>query len=184
MRPKIVALTGLSGVGKSTLLVAVAPRLPFQHLEASSLIKKGRAIMLGQTVAQDQLRYSDLDENQNLLVRGLEASINHASQLVVLDSHTLIERDTEHFLIGPEVFAALELAVMIFLREEPHEIEKRRVNDQSRLRPRKDAAALAKVQAEAVAQAELICREIGVPLHVEMPSNVDGLVDLLCRYSN
>jgi adenylate kinase len=103
---------------------------------------------------------------------------------VVLDSHTLIERDTDHFLVDPAIFAAVGLAAMIFLRGEPHEIEKRRANDQSRSRPRKGADALAKVQAEAVSQAELICREIRVPLYIETPVNIDGLVELLRRHSN
>ena len=71
---------------------------------------------------------------------------------------------------------------MIFLHDEPQEIEKRRDNDQSRKRPRKDAGDLAKVQAEAAAQAELLCRKVGVPLYVETPSNVDGVVELLGRF--
>jgi adenylate kinase len=181
MKRTIVALTGLSGVGKSTLLVAVAARMRFQHLQASALIKKGRESILGQAVEQNQLRYSDLDENQRLLVRGLEASLDPANQLVVLDSHTVIERENDHFLVDPGVFAAVRITAMIFLRDDPQEIAERRANDQSRVRPRKDAADLAKVQAEAVTQAELICRKVGKPLYVETPSNVDGVVELLGR---
>jgi adenylate kinase len=165
MKPRIVALTGLSGVGKSTLLVAAKARLRFQHLQASALIKKGRETRLGQAVAHDELRYSDRDENQRLLVRGLDASIDPVSPLVVLDSHTVIERATDHFIIEPAVFAAVGLAAMIFLHEQPQEIEKRRAGDRSRVRPQRDATALAVVQAEAAAQAELICREVGVPLY-------------------
>ncbi|WLB64210.1 AAA family ATPase [Bradyrhizobium japonicum] len=181
MKPTIVALTGLSGVGKSTLLVAFVARMRLQHLQASTLIKKGRETVLGQAVEQDQLRYSDLDENQRLLVRGLEASLNPASKLVVLDSHTVIERESDYFLVDPGVFAAVRIAAMIFLRDEPQEIEKRRANDQSRVRPRRDAADLAKVQAAAVRQAELICRRVGKPLYVETPSNVDCVVELFRR---
>ncbi|MCS3925299.1 adenylate kinase [Bradyrhizobium elkanii] len=178
----MVALTGLSGVGKSTLIAKIAAQVEFQHLQASSLIERGRETMLGQAVSQDRLRYSDLDENQQLLICGLEASIDPAFQLVVLDSHTLIERDADHFVVDPTVFAAVGIAAMIFLHEEPRKIEKRRSNDRSRVRPRKDITALAKIQTEAAAQAELICREVGVPLHIEMPSNVDGVVELLRRF--
>jgi adenylate kinase len=181
MKPTIVALTGLSGVGKSTLLVAVAARMRFQHLQASVLIKKGRESILGHAIEQDQLRYSDLDENQRLLVRGLEASLDPANELVVLDSHTVIERENDHFLVDPGVFAAVGITAMIFLRDEPQEIAKRRANDQARVRPRKNSADLAEVQADAVTQAELICREVGKPLYVERPSNVDGVVELLHR---
>jgi adenylate kinase len=179
MKPTVVALTGLSGVGKSTLLVAVADRQPFQHLQASALIKKGRASLLGQAIEQDQLRYSDLYENQRLLVGGLEASLDSTNQLVVLDSHTVIERENDHFFIDPGIFAAVEVSAMIFLRDEPQEIEKRRSNDQSRMRPRKDAVGLAQAQNEAVAQAELICRKLSVPLYLETLLNVDRVIELL-----
>jgi adenylate kinase len=181
MRPTIVALTGLSGVGKSTLLAAITSRMRFQHLQASALIKRGREIVLGQAVEQDQLRYSDLDENQRLLAQGLEASLDPASQLVVLDSHTVIEWENGHFLVESGVFAVAGIAGMIFLRDEAQEIVKRRANDQSRVRPRKDAADIARVQADAVTQAELICRKVGKPLYIETPSNVDGVVELLRR---
>ncbi len=100
---------------------------------------------------------------------------------MVLDSHTVIERENDRFLVDPGVFAVVGIAAMIFLRDEPQEIAKRRANDQSRVRPRKDAADLAKVQAEAVTQAELICRKVGKPLYVKTPSNVDGVVELLRR---
>jgi adenylate kinase len=182
MKPRIVALTGLSGVGKSTLLVAATTRVQFQHLQASTLIKKGREAGLGQSVAHDQLRYSDLDENQRLLVRGLDASIDPLSPLVVLDSHTVIERANDHFLVEPAVFAAVGAAAMIFLHEQPQEIEKRRAGDRSRVRPQRDAVAIAIVQAEAAAQAELICRELSIPLFVEAPANDDGVVELLRRF--
>lgn len=108
-------------------------------------------------------------------------SIDPEIQLVVLDSHTLIERGTDHFVVEPKVFAAVGLSAMIFLREDPQEIEKRRANDPSRARPRKSAAAIAEVQIEAVAQAELICRTVGVPLHVVASSNMEGVLELLRR---
>jgi adenylate kinase len=181
MRPTIVALTGLSGVGKSTLLAVVATRLRFQHLQASTLIGKGREITSGQTVEQDDLRYTDPDENQRLLVRGLEASLDPETQLVVLDSHTVIERESEHFLVSPGVFEAIGIATMIFLHDDPQEIAKRRANDSSRVRPQKNADDLAKIQTEAINQAELICHTVGKPLYVETPSNVDGVVEILLR---
>lgn len=181
MRPPIVAFTGLSGVGKSTLLVSAAAQLDFQHLQASALIKRGRETLAGQTVEQDRLRHTDLDENQRLLVRGLGASLDPATRLVVLDSHTLIERENDNFLVDPVVFEAVGIAAMIFLRDEPREIEKRRANDQSRARPQKDAASLATIQAEAVSQAELICRILDKRLYIEPPSNIDGVVELFRR---
>ena len=178
MMSRIVALAGLSGVGKSTLLVQAAVRLPFQHLQASALIKKGRELAHGQVVAHDCLRYVDLDENQQFLIKGLKASINPDIRLTVLDCHTLVERDADHFMVQPEVFAAIGLDAMIFLIEESLEIQKRRANDQSRSRPAKTAAALADMQAKAVAQATLICRRISIPLHFAS-SSLEDVVELL-----
>jgi adenylate kinase len=174
MRPPVVALTGLSGVGKSTLLKVAVSHVPFQHLQASALIQRGREAALGQVVAQDHLRHSDLDENQAFLVRGLEASIDSTSKLVVLDSHTLIEQE-----VDPAVFAAIGICGMIFLMDEPKEIGKRRASDQSRKRPVKDVTALEDAQLQAMAQAEHICRCLEIPLHVEAPSNIHGVTKLL-----
>jgi adenylate kinase len=181
MKKKIVALTGLSGVGKSTLITAIAARLPLQHLQASALIKKGRETS-GDAIGHDRLRYSDLDENQLLLVRGLNAAIDQTAQLVVLDSHTLIEREADEFLVEPRVFASVGICGMIFLREEPLEILRRRQSDRSRIRPIKDEAFLAASQANALAQAEFICRTASVPLFVETPSAIENILASLISF--
>jgi adenylate kinase len=168
-------------VGKSTLLEAVAKVLEFQHLQASALIRKGRETLLGQAVQHDSLRFADLDESQRLLVHGFEASINATMPLVVLDGHTLIERESDYFVVGPEVFSAIGVDGMVFLREIPQEIALRRANDQARDRPERDAKALTELQAQTLFQAQAICRAVGVPLYIEEPSNVAGVVDLLRR---
>jgi adenylate kinase len=176
---RVVALTGVSGVGKSTLLGILSRRLDFLHLQASGLIKKGREALLSQTIAHDQLRDADLDENQQLLIRGFEASVTDKTPLVVLDSHTVIEQDGGWFLVGPEVFGALQIDEMIFLRDDPTKIAERRKKDAARGRPSKDGDALATVQMLALENAEKICRVVRIPLKVLSPEDVDSVVGAL-----
>lgn len=140
--------------------------------------------MLGQMVVKDQLRHANIYENQALLVRGFEASINPASQLVVLDSHTIIEKENSLFLVKPDVFSAIGISTMIFLQEDPKEIEKRRANDQLRKRPTKHAATLNSIQIQAIAQAHFICSFIGARLYIKSPSNILDAVTLLRQLQN
>lgn len=74
MTRRVAALTGISGVGKSTLLTALSQRVDFVHLQAGALIKKARESELGQSIEHDQLRNIDLDQNQQLLINGFLAA--------------------------------------------------------------------------------------------------------------
>jgi adenylate kinase len=70
MRQRIVAVTGVSGVGKTTCLNFVAKRIGFQHLQASALIQSARASQSVLPVSHDDLRKQDIDQNQALLLSG------------------------------------------------------------------------------------------------------------------
>ena len=81
MTRRTVALTGIPGVGKSTLLTSLSTRLDFVPLQASALIRKGREQALGEMVTHDWLRYANLEESQQLLIRGFDASATQAMPL-------------------------------------------------------------------------------------------------------
>lgn len=181
MTMRVVALTGIPGVGKTTMLGALGERLSFVPLQASALLRKAREGSLGQTVPHDALRYADLDENQRLLIQSFGVSTTDAMRLIVLDSHTIIERDDGYVVVDPTVFAAIGIRAMVFVHDSPEAISLRRERDAGRRRPERDAAALGLLQDSARVHAEKICRLLDVPLYAATPREVDEVGDVLRR---
>lgn len=183
MKRHVIALTGLSGVGKSTLLKTAAKHVEFAYMSASTLIKNARDQYTVASIEQDQLRHADLDENQRLLVRGFQNEVNDNSQLVVLDSHTLVERETNHILISPDVFEAIGISVMVFLHDAPERIGQRRAADTARTRPVRSADEIHRIQEDALFQAKAICGKLGVELIRMSPGEGSIFIDYLNRLS-
>src|SRR5690242_8893414 len=115
MTPPVVAVAGLSGVGKSTLLTRLKNAIPMQILQASALIKEARASRDGESLTLDALRAVDLDENQRLLAQGFARRVDRAASLVVLDCHTVIETPGGLIRIDPRVFDLMNVRAMVFL---------------------------------------------------------------------
>jgi adenylate kinase len=106
MTARIVALTGIAGVGKSTLVTALGASIRLEHLKASKLIQEGRDAS-DVTVSHDALRLANLDENQRFLIQGIAVKTNSRRALFVLDGHTAIERVDGLTLIEPDVLRKL-----------------------------------------------------------------------------
>jgi adenylate kinase len=179
MSPYVAALTGVSGVGKSTFLRKLAAQLTFQHLQASALIKEGRQAAEGGSISLDQLRGANLDQNQRLLIEGFRIKADPRASVIVLDGHSLIERDGDLVPIDPYVFGAVRIARMIFLADDPAAIAARRLADTNRERLIKDAQALQAVQEAAREHAEKICLHLNVAFDVLYPSQLDDAERLL-----
>ena len=71
MSQRVVAFTGISGVGKTTFLKKFTEQMAFQHVTGGSLIAAARNAV---SDSRDDLRYSDLDENQRLLIQGFHSA--------------------------------------------------------------------------------------------------------------
>jgi adenylate kinase len=168
----VVALTGLSGVGKSTLIKALAAMVPLEHLQASALIREGQQASGDAALTQDQLRLVDIDENQQLLVSGFQLMAGKSKGLIIVDGHTVIERDGGLTRIDARVFGALGIHSMIFLVDDPDAIATRRRNDTVRKRPLPSIDRLQLIQNQALEHADAICRTLAIPLYVYRPDEV------------
>jgi adenylate kinase len=171
-----VALAGLSGVGKSTLLTRLKSVVQMQILQASALIKEARTSTEGGALTLDKLRAANLDENQRLLIQGFARRVDPAAHLVLLDCHTVIETPGELIRIDPHVFAAMEVTAMVFLEDEPEAIVRRRKNDATRQRPAATAQELGLVQTEAMRHARAIVEALSIPLYVHHPTREDDAI--------
>jgi adenylate kinase len=180
---RIVAVTGLSGVGKSTVIKALAVSNLFEHLQASTLIKEGRHASGGNAPTQDQLRFVDIDENQQFLIRGFEIKTSVSTGLVILDGHTVIEQNDALIRIDARVFGAVGIDSMIFLNDDPETIAKRRHNDKTRSRPVASIDKLRLIQEIAQHHANEICRDLDVPLHILRPYQQELIEQIFQQHS-
>jgi adenylate kinase len=158
---KIVAVVGLSGVGKTSMLTTVMATHPFQRLGASQLIRDAR-----QQSEVDSLRNADIDENQYLLIKGFSNAVDPKAGLVVLDGHTVIETSWGLVTIPPDVFGRLGISAMLFVADFPNAIAERRTADQSRQRPVVGLDQLKQHQHAALLAAFDACMHLDIPLTV------------------
>ena len=128
MRQRVVAVTGISGVGKTTFLRELADLVTFQHITGGSLIAANREASPDQ---RDALRYADLDENQRLLIKGFEAARDPAADLVVFDGHVIIDDGSGLQKLPAHVFRVLGVTMMVHLEAEPTRISINRFTDHS-----------------------------------------------------
>jgi len=170
MKQRVVALLGLSGVGKSTLLHQLADDIAFQHLQASALIKEAREAVQARDVSTDTLRHGNIDENQQLLIRGFADAVAPGSELVVLDGHSVIDTDKGLVAIESSVFGTLGVAGIVYLADVPTQIVKRRLADSGRQRPARSANEIREHQNVALLNAFKIALELGVPMTVLTPA--------------
>ena len=170
-RPTL-ALVGLSGVGKSTVLRAVSEHIQFQHLQASTLIKASREALAAAPIATDDLRRANINDNQALLIEGFRIARSPDASSVILDGHTVVDTPSGLVKIAPEVFGALGISGFVFVAEDAEVIFQRRRADQTRNRPDRSPEELDEQQTQALLAAFQAARALRVPLHVLSTSHI------------
>ena len=184
MRQPVIALVGLSGVGKSTLLHALREHIAFQHLQASVLIRATRETLTSAPVAADDLRHADITDNQALLIEGFKIARSADASLVVLDGHTVVDTPLGLVEIAPEVFGALGVSSFIFVVDDAEVIFQRRRADKSRERPDRSPKELDHQQTQALLATFRAARALCVPLHIFSTGHVDQIRDVMAKASH
>lgn len=175
MLNNIIALVGLSGVGKSTLIRKVSNEVHLQVLSASQLIKNQKKSY----TEHDELRFHDINDNQRLLVDGFKLAIDRNKKITILDGHTVIE--TEHGLseISADVFKDIGIQQFIFLAEEAHIILKRRSKDHTRKRSVVTLEVLDAYQMQAIGVTTRIALKLRVPVTILTSENTSTFKSIL-----
>ena len=148
---RVVAMFGLSGVGKGWVAQEVCDRLPqVLHLEASALMQKALQ------TSSETLRTAPADTmglNQLSLVAAFQAAREAEPERPILfDGHSIIDNDKSLIEIPVSVIAALAPDHIVFVMDEPDVIACRRSNDH-RTRPLRTLSELSDHQTRARAVA-------------------------------
>ena len=175
---RVVALVGVSGVGKSRALAHARTSGEFEHLQASTLIRAERERRRQSAIGHDALREANIDDNQALLVEGFRHAAPEAG-LVILDGHTIIDTPDGLVEIEPNVFRMLEVSRFVVLTDGPEEIYRRRFADPERKRPVRSVDELREQQERSVIVAYRAALELGVPMVILISAGVQDVVEAL-----
>lgn len=174
-----VALLGLSGVGKSTLIERLNARRPVLHLQASALIKAEQAHREQRFEDSESLRLGAVVDNQALMVAAFRRAAADAALPIVFDGHSVIDGRDGLVEIPSSVFAELEMASIFYLTADPDAIAARRLADAARERPKRTVKVLAEHQRFAHDAARRIAQEIGCPFIPVTDGDVDQIVAVI-----
>lgn len=164
---KRIAILGLSGVGKSTLIARIREVVPLLHLQASSLIKAEQAYRSQGPDSSEALRTGAVIDNQALMIAAFQREAGTTDLPIIFDGHSVIDGRDGLIEIPSSVFCELGLNGIYFLAADPSVIAERRRTDIGRDRPYRDVATLQKHQEVAAEAARRIALEIGCPyIHI------------------
>ena len=162
----VLAIVGLSAVGKSTIISELETALPLRHFTASELIKSELRLCKSQIATSEELRVGPVVGNQVLLASAFARCTGGLEGLVVLDGHVVIDGASGLVDIPASVFRELGVQHMLFIRASAHAIAERRQKDALRARPQRTMTEITSHQEHALTRAKTITGQLGIPLTV------------------
>jgi adenylate kinase len=162
-RPIVIAICGLSGVGKTYLINRfLSANAHATRLSAGAVIAEARNTTDPEFLRQ--LPVDELDLSQELLIAGLPRAIKDAnSSLLLLDAHTVIDNGSDDmYVVANEVFTALRPDGIIHVEADPAAIARQREADRERARPHRTAEILSQQQTLSARRAQEIADALGV----------------------
>jgi len=174
--PLIIALVGISGVGKTTFLKRLSSQLDFQHLTAGSLIRRARNI---EEISRDDLRLADIDGNQRLLIEGFHLACDRSASHVILDGHCIIHDDLGLEYIDSRVFSELGIEMLVHLEADLRQIQTNRAGDFARNRPFLEIDELQAHQLISFTHAQAIASKLGISFKRVSPSDLNSFLETI-----
>jgi len=143
---KVVAVFGLSGVGKSSMIARYAASANVAHVQASQLMRDAKAALVGKPVTSESLRRGPTLDNQSLLTDAFAKVFPDEARPIIFDGHCLIDAGDHLIEIPVDVIRQLRPSGIVLVYAPPDEIVSRRENDTSRQRPVRTPCALSTQQ--------------------------------------
>lgn len=176
---KRIAILGLSGVGKSSLIKRIRETVPLLHLEASGLIKAEQANRARAPDSSEALRTGAVIDNQSLMIAAYKREAAATDLPVVFDGHSIIDGQNGLIEIPASVFSELELDAICYMEADPHLIAERRSADVGRERPHRDVPTLEQHQHLAKTRARRIAEAIGRPFILIADGDLGSVLDFI-----
>lgn len=176
---KVVAIFGLSGVGKSTLINNyISSNQNWHHLQAGQLIHSAL-----KNVEHDKLRLAGEDtvlKNQYLMVGAFWDKVRSNNlDNIIFDGHSTIDMETDILDIPVDVIEQLFPYKLIFLKASPEIIMKRRSVDKSRDRPPLTKEEIEEQQDRALKQFYKYGESLSLSPHILENADIDVLHSLI-----
>lgn len=160
---RVLAVFGISGVGKSWLIGRFLETHDLVHAQASALMREAKAKQLQHAVDSEQLRTGAVVDNQVLLVEAFDALRRSETRDIIFDGHNLIDTNDGFVEIPFEVIEALRPSAILVVADEPAAIAARRAADTERVRPARSIEELHDYQQRVMAIAESHAERLGIP---------------------
>jgi adenylate kinase len=160
---RVVAVFGLSGVGKSWQISRFASANPVVHVQASQLLREAKAAISGNVTTSEELRIGTVLDNQALLIRPFSEIISDAVQPIIFDGHCVVDNGNQLVEIPVEVIAALSAS---FVQSQPGRIVERRLKDITRTRPPRSVEEIELHQNLAMSVCAEYAKRLRIDLHV------------------
>lgn len=179
MTAPVIAVFGLSGVGKSWLIGRYAQHASVLHIQGSQLLREAKAELLGETVTSDELRRGAVLDNQALLIQAFARVRETATKPIIFDGHCVVDDGTQLLEIPTEVIASLAVSHLVLVEGSPKLIIERRQNDPTRVRPLRTDDEIFHHQQRAKFMCNLYHQKLGLPLDVIAAGDEKAFADVL-----
>lgn len=164
MKGRTIAIVGLSGVGKTTLISQFLEdhQHPALHVSAGRLLREYRR---AQDV--DELRVlsrEQIESNQIALVKAFKDFRNsNPARDILFDGHCIIDNDVGLVRVPLEVFTEISPDSFVFVKAHPNRILERRAGDVSRARPQRTQSDIDEQQRLAEELVVSYSHSLGIP---------------------
>lgn len=175
---KVIFVSGVHGVGKTSMCESYKANEMFTFQSAGQLIKAARA----ESCIGQSKDVKNIDDNQQLLINAV-SNIRNSGKLLLLDGHFAIWND-EHkpTAIETKVFIELGIDSIITIHDEPQLIAERiNTRDEKSSLSAEEIDALQKLE---IKQASQIANELNLPLTFLKAFEIESFKKLVNSYSS
>ena len=172
---EIIAVFGVSGVGKSTLINSFIELNPsWAHLQAGDLIRTEL-----KNVDRDKLRLKGNEailKNQYLMIDAFwkEVEAKNLSK-IIFDGHSIIDTGDGVVEIPVEVIKAIKPTKILFIQVDGEIVLNRRSQDSSRDRPILSKEQIEVQQEYALKQADMYSKALSIPISIITNPEIEEL---------